>query len=122
MGTGGTSGNGAHVTVGGVWTNGSSRSFKHEFEQVDTRDVLEKVVQLPLTRWQYRGEDPSEHIGPMAEDFFATFGLGGNEQYIGTVDADGVALAAIKGLYDLVQSQQRQIEMLSKELSAMKNP
>ena len=39
-----------------------------------------------------------KHIGPMAQDFHAAFGLGQNPSAIATVDADGVALAAIQGL------------------------
>ncbi len=34
----------------------------------------------------------------MAEDFRAAFGLGSDDKGIATVDADGVALAAIQGL------------------------
>ncbi len=92
-------GNGAHVTTGGVWTNGSSRTFKEGFQPVDTAAILKQVADLPLSRWRYRNDTQGgDHIGPVAEDFYAAFGLGGNERYIGTVDADGVALAAIQGL------------------------
>ncbi len=38
------------------------------------------------------------HLGPVAQDFRAAFGLGRNDTTITTVDADGVALAAIQGL------------------------
>ena len=41
---------------------------------------------------------PDRHIGPMAQDFYAAFGLGQGETTIATVDADGVALAAIQAL------------------------
>jgi hypothetical protein len=93
------SGNGAHLTSGGVWTNGSSRTFKHAFEAIDAGQVLDALLALPLSRWRYRDEDGAiVHLGPMAEDFHAAFGLGGDPRYIGTVDADGVALAAIQGL------------------------
>jgi hypothetical protein len=34
----------------------------------------------------------------MAQDFAAAFGVGENDTTISTVDADGVALAAIQGL------------------------
>ena len=34
----------------------------------------------------------------MAQDFRAAFGLGEDDKHIATVDADGVALAAIQGL------------------------
>ncbi len=93
-----TGANNAHLTIGGTWTNGSSRAFKHAFEAIDVSDLLARVVALPLTRWQYRDSPEGRHIGPMAEDFAAAFGLGGSAQHISTVDADGVALAAIQGL------------------------
>ncbi len=41
------------------------------------------------------------HLGPTAEDFYAAFGLG-SDAGIGTVDADGVALATIQALYQLM--------------------
>jgi hypothetical protein len=34
----------------------------------------------------------------VAQDFQSAFGLGTDDKSIGTVDADGVALAAIQGL------------------------
>jgi len=99
VGTTTSNGNGAHVTNGGTWTNGSSRTFKEAFTAVDVSDILQRVVDLPITRWRYRGGEDAWHLGPVAEDFRAAFGLGEDEKYIGTVDADGVALAAIKGLH-----------------------
>lgn len=92
------SGNGAHLTFGGVWTNGSSRTFKRDFLPVNADAVLERLLAMPVQQWRYKGAETGLHIGPVAEDFKAAFGLGGDERYIGTVDADGVALAAIKGL------------------------
>ena len=38
------------------------------------------------------------HLGPTAQDFRAAFGLGHNDTTISSVDAPGVALAAIQGL------------------------
>ncbi|HRQ64157.1 MAG TPA: hypothetical protein PKZ76_04710 [Xanthomonadaceae bacterium] len=94
-----TGANGAHLTVGGAWTNGSSRAFKHAFENIDPLDILARVIELPITRWSYRGEGTTRHLGPTAEDFADTFGLGQDPRYISTVDASGVALAAIQGLH-----------------------
>ena len=63
-----------------------------------------------------------QHIGPMAQDFYAAFHLGDSDKAIGMQDAEGVALAAIQGLHQLVQekaakieAQQREIENLRKE-------
>jgi hypothetical protein len=96
--TDGFTGNAAYLSRGGVWTNGSSRTFKEDFTAVDGTSVLAKVLAMPITTWRYRDSNEGRHMGPIAEDFAAAFGLGDGDRYIGTVDADGVALAAIQGL------------------------
>jgi hypothetical protein len=92
-----SNGNGAFVSNGGVWTNGSSREFKDRFAKLNAMDVLSRVISLPVLAWNYKGTD-ERHIGPIAEDFYSAFGLGTDKRYIATVDASGVALAAIQGL------------------------
>jgi hypothetical protein len=57
----------------------------------------------------------------MAQDFSATFDIGRDDRSIATVDADGVALAAIQGLYQLFQEQNARIESLEAEISAMRD-
>jgi hypothetical protein len=76
----------------------SDRALKANFGDVDPGDVLARVVALPISTWQYRSDERSRHLGPTAQDFRAAFGLGGGDTTIATVDADGVALAAIQGL------------------------
>lgn len=93
-----TMNNGAKLSNGGTWVNASSRALKEGFAQVDVRGVLDKVVALPVTLWNYRTSAEGTHLGPVAEDFKAAFGLAGDGKSISTVDADGVALAAIQGL------------------------
>lgn len=90
---------GASLTTGGTWTNASSRALKHAFEPVDADAVLERVLALPLSTWRYLADaEGTRHLGPIAEDFHAAFGLGADPRSIATVDADGVALAAVQGL------------------------
>jgi hypothetical protein len=61
--------------------------------------VLERVAELPITKWNFKTEGRGvEHLGPIAQDFHAPFGLGDSNKAIGTLDADGVALAAVPGL------------------------
>ncbi len=116
---------GARLTAGGVWTNASSRSLKTAFEAIDPQAVLAKVADLPVQSWRYKVEDAStRHIGPVAEDFQREFGLGDGES-IGTVDADGVALAAIQGLVQKVDhalaAKDAEIAELRKELRSLKD-
>jgi hypothetical protein len=110
VGTSTSNGNGAHVTDSGIWTDASSRTFKMDFVELDKVGLLEQVAQLPVTEWSYNGHEDERHVGPVAEDFYETFGLGSDDKYIGGSDASGVALAAIQGLYELVQDQQEIIE------------
>jgi hypothetical protein len=100
-----TGANGAHLTTGGAWTNGSSRLFKDVVGAIDSEQVLKRVLALGISRWRYKDSQEGEHMGPMAEDFRAAFGLGADAQHIATVDADGVALAAIQGLNQKLENE-----------------
>jgi cell division protein FtsB len=53
----------------------------------------------------------------MAEDFHAAFGLGKSAQQIATVDADGVALAAIQGLNAKLEAENA---ALREEMAALR--
>ena len=53
----------------------------------------------------------------MAQDFRAAFGVGDSDQTITTVDADGVALAAIQGLN---QKLTHELEQKETEITALK--
>jgi Chaperone of endosialidase len=89
---------GAYCT-GTQWQNASDRNLKENFQPADTRAILEKIVALPVTTWNYKSEnDAVKHLGPTAQDFQAAFHLGDSDKSIGTVDEGGVALAAIQGL------------------------
>jgi hypothetical protein len=90
-------GNGNLFTAGAV-TPSSDRNVKENFAPVQPREMLEKVVGLPLSSWNYKADTATRHVGPMAQDFYAAFNVGPDDKHIATVDADGVALAAIQGL------------------------
>ncbi len=76
----------------------SDRNAKENFRSVSSREVLDKVAAMPISQWNFKSAPGEEHIGPMAQDFHAAFGTGSDDKHIATVDADGVALAAIQGL------------------------
>ncbi len=97
VGSTATNGNGAYLTQGGTWTNASSRNKKENFSKLNSDDLLQKIQQLSIQKWKYKGTD-EYHIGPVAEDFYKAFGLGTDDKGISTVDPAGIALAAIKEL------------------------
>jgi Flp pilus assembly pilin Flp len=98
----------------------SDRNKKANFAAVNAREVLGRVVSLPIATWNYLSQGPAvRHIGPMAQDFHAAFGVGEDDTHINMVDANGVALAAIQGLYQLVQEQEMHITVLEARLAAL---
>jgi hypothetical protein len=77
----------------------SDRELKSNLASVDPLDMLARVRELPITTWNYTSEDPAiRHIGPMAQDFAAAFGVGADNRRIHPIDGQGVALAAVQGL------------------------
>jgi hypothetical protein len=89
-------GQGVQLLVGaGAWSTLSDRHLKTDVQAVDAR---------------------VQHIGPMAQDFAAAFGVGENDTTISTVDADGVALAAIQGLNAKLEAENA---TLKSQLSAL---
>ena len=97
----------------------SDRNAKTGFSSIDTGDVLEKVAALQISRWQFKQDPGADHIGPMAQDFHSSFGVGPDERHITSVDADGVALAAIQGLNTKVNEQSKIIRDRDSRIAAL---
>ncbi len=104
---------------GSSWINASDRNAKENFRPVTGREVLAKVAAMPISRWTYKNSDGSTHLGPVAQDFHAAFDLGVDDTSIATVDADGVALAAIQGLNEVVQEKEAEIQALKQRLERL---
>jgi hypothetical protein len=112
---------GAALPAGsGSWSSLSDREVKANVASADASLILALLAELPISTWSYVGQDPSvRHIGPMAQDFHAAFGVGEDDRHISTVDADGVALAAIQALYQLVQERDARITALEARVAAL---
>jgi hypothetical protein len=105
---------------GGSWTSISDRHAKENIQPVNAQSVLAGVAALPLSTWNYKSQDTSiRHIGPMAQDFQAAFGVGESATGITTVDADGVALAAIQGLNRKLEEKNAALEKQVAELKTL---
>jgi hypothetical protein len=112
---------GAFLSDGGAWTNNSDRDSKVQVASVDSASILTKVASLPISTWRYKVEQGQVHLGPMAQDFRAAFGLGVDEKHIATIDEDGVALAAIQALYLEERRKDEQILELTRRLDALES-
>jgi type VI secretion system secreted protein VgrG len=105
-----------NILATGTITPNSDRNAKTDFAPVDPAAVLDCVAKLPIQQWRFKAEPEGiKHVGPMAQDFRAAFGLGENPTAIATVDADGVALAAIQGLNQKLDDRDAQIQALKRQ-------
>jgi hypothetical protein len=106
---------------GNVRANGvaltSDRNAKENFAPVDARQVLAKVACIPMTEWNYKTDSPDvRHLGPMAQDFRAAFGLdGADDRHISVIDEGGVALTAIQGLNQKLDDKDAEIQTLKQQ-------
>jgi len=86
------------VRVKGVVVHSSSRTTKRDITPVDDQVVLTKLANLDVAEWAYKDAAGYRHMSPMAEDFYAAFGLGVDNKTVSSSDLAGVALAAAKAL------------------------
>ena len=85
----------------------------------DADEVLERLVQLPISLWTYGYDhDTVRHLGPMAQDFAAAFGLGDDDRRIDLVDANGVVMVAIQALTRRLGELQHQVDQLVRATSS----
>jgi hypothetical protein len=119
------SGQSATYLMGNVYGNSfnstSDRNAKENFVAVNPQKVLDKVAALPITEWNYKTDSPDvQHIGPMAQDFQAAFGLNGkDDKHISVLDESGMALAAIQGLNQKLHEKDAEIQNLEKKLDEL---
>ncbi|MFT5512347.1 MAG: hypothetical protein ACI8SE_000745, partial [Bacteroidia bacterium] len=86
--------------AGTSWSSVSDKNMKENFEDVNGEAILHKIENLSITKWNYKGNtDDVKYIGPMAQDFYSSFGLGGSDSLgISTLAFDGVNMIAIQAL------------------------
>ena len=81
------------------WSNISDQRLKSGQHVINPVEILNKVRQLPVYYWEYKNQEDVLHLGPFSQDFHTIFGYGNSNKVIHSIDADGVLLAAIKGVY-----------------------
>jgi hypothetical protein len=108
-----------NMTIQGTLTEGSSRETKNDIVDVKGADILDRVLDLPISEWSYeKDRSGSRHLGPMAEDFHASFGLGDSGRGLASLDTSGVALAAIQGLNSKLERENAMLRTELEELRA----
>jgi len=84
-----------------------------EVVPLDGFEVLDKVASLPVSTWRYVWEPAGvRHLGPMAQDFAAAFGLGDDDRVISHLDANGVLMVSVQALHRRVQELEARLAAL----------
>jgi hypothetical protein len=90
---------GAYLSESGVWTNVSDENKKENYTSIDKDLILDQIANLRITQWNYISDGNNiVHIGPTAQDFHATFGLGQDNKTISTIDPASIALVGVQAL------------------------
>jgi hypothetical protein len=109
-----------NVLARGTISQLSSRTAKRDFRATDGRVLLAKLEKMPIETWRYKGSSADErHLGPVAEDFHAAFGLGKSNRYIAPTDMAGVALASVKALQQQIKERDERIARLEGQLQVL---
>lgn len=99
---------GAHVTVGGVWTNSSSRKDKENIADLTFEEALAVLAALEPVRFNYKADSEDDFVGFIAEDV---------PDLVASKDRNGLsAMDIVAVLTKVVQAQQAQIEELEARL------
>ena len=110
------------MIVHGTIAQLSSRTAKEHFVPVDGKSVLAKLEAMPISSWNYLGTGADDrHLGPVAEDFHAAFGLGTSDHFVAPTDLAGVALASVKALQDEVRERDQRIDTLEARLRELED-
>jgi hypothetical protein len=81
-------------------------------------ELLAKLAAVPVSTWTYKTDD-IRHMGPMAQDFSAAFGLGIDDKTVSPMDLAGVSMAAVQALNDVVQEKDKEIADLKSRLESL---
>jgi len=73
-----------------------SRTFKENYTEINTDDLLAQLNALDIEEWNYIGEDAT-HVSPYAEDFQKVTGKGDGKT-IPVVDVIGLLMGAVQSL------------------------
>jgi hypothetical protein len=107
---------------GGSWSSISDSTRKANFKPVEGEELLHRLRAVPVSTWNYKTQaDDIRHMGPMAQDLYAAFGIGESNLLINSIDIDGVNLAAAQALMTRTDSLRARVDALSKENASLKD-
>jgi hypothetical protein len=104
-------GNGAYCSVGGVWTNASSREYKQDIKELSGEEAEEAFSKLTPVVFAYKAVPEEHHVGFIAEDV---------PEMLATPDRKGLStMDVVAVLTKVVQEQQKTIAELQARVAQL---
>ncbi len=100
---------GAHLTIGGTWTNASSRALKQDIEPITSEQARNTVRALQPVGYRYKSELDERYVGFIAEDV---------PDLVATKDRKGLASMDIAAVLTKVVQDQEQLLDEERKLNA----
>lgn len=111
IGTDATNGNGAHVTIAGIFTNGSTRKSKERIVDLDGEAALAAFDKLNPVTYYGKNQDDEQYVGFIADDV---------PELVAMNDRSGIAAIEIAALLTkVVQEQRETITRLAKRVESL---
>jgi hypothetical protein len=92
-------GNGASLTVGGLWTNSSSRALKQKIQALSTQDASNALAALSPVRYVYSDSPDKVYVGFIAEDV---------PELVASIDCKSLSPTDIVAVLTAVTKEQQQ--------------
>jgi hypothetical protein len=111
---------GGNLTIAGSLTQLSDRNAKTNITPLNPQAVLTKLTNLPISQWAYKSTPTVTHIGPMAQDFHAAFGLGADDKHLAPGDLASVAVVGVQELHKTIEARETTITQQQTEITELK--
>lgn len=121
--SGGTAATGVVLAANGnSWSSISDSTKKEKFAAADKEYFLNRLANLKLGSWNYKGAAAYRHYGPMAQEIYSSFGKDkygniGCDTLLAGADMDGIMMIMLQGLEKRTTVQKEENALLKTRLA-----
>ena len=109
---------GAYCSVGGVWTNGSSRELKQDIEPLSSEQARDAVQKLQPVGYRYKNELDERYVGFIAEDVPELVAMNGRKS-LSAMDITAVLTKVVQDQQSVIAQQKQQLETMTEQQQGM---